>query len=97
MSDSVNSSVGDVVAGAGGLPVVWQLRRAHDGSVISNHCGWACAEAALAGLAAVEMAGPCPSAPGESVEAWLVQVATGAVAAYAWGTPSTDGWPPAQR
>ncbi len=78
------------------LAVTHHLRRAHDGSVISAHCGPDCARAALADLTLTQMIGEHPPGPLQWVEAQLVDAATSAVLGFTRGLVPLDGQPPAE-
>ncbi len=76
------------------LQVTHELRRAHDDSVISVHCSSGCALEAFERLTLAQIMGNTPPGPLERVEARLVDLATGEVAATAGGTVPPDGVAP---
>lgn len=78
------------------LPVTHHLRRAHDHSLISAHCGLGCAQQALEALTLAAMMGEHPPGPLEWVEAQLVEAATGELVMFTRGLVPLDGQPPAE-
>ncbi|WP_141243202.1 hypothetical protein [Geodermatophilus obscurus] len=73
------------------LPVTHEIRRLHDGSVISSHCSRDCALAAFEQLLLAQMMGEDPPGPLQWVEAHLVDLATGQTGASTRGLVPLDG------
>jgi hypothetical protein len=73
------------------LPVTHEIRRLHDGSVISSHCNRDCALAAFERLSLAQLMGEDPLGPLQWVEAHLVELASGQTAASTRGLVPFDG------
>ena len=70
-----------------------QLRRAHDGSVISTHCSVDCGAGALAELTLAQLIGPNSPGPLEQVRGELVDLATGEAVGFSTGITPLNGEP----
>ena len=79
------------------LAVTHEIRRAHDGSVISAHCCEHCADLALRRLSLAAMMGgknqPCPL---ETISAHVIDLATGEPGMTTWSRVPLDGLPPTE-
>ena len=79
------------------LAVTHEIRREHDGSVISAHCCKACAWTAFDRITLADMmAGENQPGPLEYVRAHVVDLATGDVLFFTQGLVPLDGQPPAE-
>lgn len=78
------------------LAVTHELRRAHDGSVISSHCCRDCAWQALESLTLPDLLGDNPPGLLQWAEVHVVVVATGARIAFTRGLVPLDQHAPAQ-
>lgn len=76
------------------LPVTHAVRRTHDGSVISYHCGLSCGQAAMERLSLAQMMGGTPPGPLEQVQAQLVDLVTDEVLGFVGGLIPLDGAAP---
>jgi hypothetical protein len=86
----------DTAGRATHLAVTHHLRRAHDDSVISAHCGLRCAQQALEELTRGQMMGTDPPGPLQWVEAQLVDLTSGGVCMFTRGLVPLGGRPPAE-
>ena len=78
------------------LAVTHHIRRAHDDSVISAHCGLRCAQQALEELTLGQMMGTNPPGPLQWVEAQLIDLASGEVGMFTRGLWPLYVLPPAE-
>jgi hypothetical protein len=70
-----------------------QLRRSHDGSVISTHCSLVCGLAALEELMLAEKIGAVSPGPLQPVRVDLIDLATGQPGAFTTGLTPLNGEP----
>ena len=70
-----------------------QLRRVHDGSVISTHCSGPCGADAMEHLTLAELIGPNPPGPLEYVNVELIDLATGTAEGWTRGLTPLSGDP----
>ena len=70
-----------------------QLRRVHDGSVISTHCSGPCGADAMANLPLAELLGPNPPGPLQYVNVELIDLTTGKAEGWTRGLTPLSGEP----